>query len=188
MPTHPRRRIPAHNQPAPAGLQRSLHRIDMHTTQHADFSDFDYDYRSDIPRHQRTALRLPSFLIATQRVHIDFNNISPPSSPKLRRPEFGTLAKRRVSAEDRQRDFDIARASAFWRMERPRVLVIWGEVNWDEPQDAHPGDRVRLALRDGEVSPKTVPMPEPVLLDPQMGPWRRLTKFCQRMKKGRRFR
>jgi hypothetical protein len=155
--------------------------INMAFTEHIEFADFDYDFRTALIDGSQRELRLPSSLIAEQRVHVKFEGLYTPPSPRLRRPEHGVLAKRRVEAQDRQRARRISRCYAQWRREHPESPVTWTEVRWRELP--HPGHRLKLHVAAGEVSPKSGAMviPErPHALDrSKAGPLRRLMSLIR---------
>lgn len=111
---------------------------------------------SPVPDVEEQKMSLPSFLVATNRVHIRFSDLPVPGRLDLRFPRNGQIAQRRVVAEDDRRERFTARAWAHWMEDHPlEEGVVWREVEWSESAP-HPGNRVKMTLAEGEISPKSV--------------------------------
>lgn len=101
--------------------------------------------------------RLPSFLIAKHSIHVRFDNLPlPDPETNLHLPAHGQIAQRRVARQDVRRARRTHRAWVYHLEAHPfDQRVVWRDVEWREP-GPHPGERVDVALMDGEVSPRTV--------------------------------
>jgi hypothetical protein len=148
------------------------------------FADFDFDHRTDalpISPLAKTWPTLPSFMIATGRVHVRFDDLPQPdkASGHINRPENGVIAKRRVQAQDDRRDYYTSRCFVNWQIDNPEENVpSWADVRWvDSP---HPGYRVITLAAEGDLSPKmkpgTVADTQPRLAATTTRPWRRKIK------------
>jgi hypothetical protein len=117
---------------------------------------------------------LPPSLVATERVHIRFNNSDrlhtiteqQPAIPLTPLgPEHGAIAQRRVQAQDECRESHFAGCYAYEQVSHPeRRRPDWSDVQWADPP--HPGTKViTFATVDGQVSPMTANDP-PIVRSP----------------------
>lgn len=72
---------------------------------------------------------------------------------RLRRPEHGLIARRRVQDQDARRDLYISRCFANFQIDNPQEqMPVWKEIKWiDSP---HPGTKVSIS-EAAEASPKS---------------------------------
>ena len=108
----------------------------------------------------RPALTLPASLIATERVHVQFDTTTPSEDDDfasgLREPAHGQIAQRRVDSKDSFRARAAARDCATWRRENGITEdVVWTETEWTREQ--HPGVLIEAVKEEEEYAPEEVP-------------------------------